>query len=123
MMRFKKQEDSYLDTVSGLEWSLENYGPMSWSDAVRLPQGLGSVWRLPNIKEIFTLVDFRKISPATELPGGISSYYWSSSIYEGEHDYAWAVYLVSGYVGPMHKTGHNYVRFVRGTDQSNWREV
>ena len=32
--RFEKKSDHYLDTKTGLEWSLEIYPEMSWDDAL-----------------------------------------------------------------------------------------
>ena len=75
-MRFIKKEDCYLDTETGLEWSLENYGAMSWEDALGFCVNMEGAWGLPSIEELLTLVDYERFNPATELPGMLPSDYW-----------------------------------------------
>lgn len=114
-MRFEKREDCYLDTETGLEWSLGNYGPMTWEEAIKFCTGLGDGWRLPTMQELLSLVDYSRYNPATELPGMVSSSYWSSTTYAGSTDSAWVVYFNYGddYWGD--KSYNYYVRAVRGT--------
>jgi len=113
-VRFEKREDCYWDGKTGLEWSLENYGPMAWNDAVDFCDGLGNGWRLPTIEELMSLIDFSKVDPATELPECRSSHYWSGSPYAYNTAYAWGVYFDDGAVYGDNKTGRYYVRAVRG---------
>jgi hypothetical protein len=113
-MRFEKRSDCYFDAETGLEWSLENYNEMPWQAAIDFCLNLGNGWRIPTIKELFTLVDHSKYNPATELPDMKPSYYWSSSTHAGYADYAWYVGFYAGYVYNYVKTFHGYVRCVRG---------
>jgi hypothetical protein len=58
-------------------------------------------WRLPNVKELESLIDFGWHSPA--LPVGhpfsvVQSYYWSSTTDISRPDNAWSVNLDDGFV-------------------------
>jgi hypothetical protein len=76
-------------------------------------------WRLPNLRELQSLVDYSQISPS--LPAGnpflntVSSDYWSSTTYALYTNYAWLVNFSNGsdsyYYG---KSSSYYVRAVRG---------
>ena len=113
-MRFEKREDCYYDTETGLEWSLESHGPMSWQEMIDFCMTLGSGWRLPTIHELITLVDYNEFKPATGLPGMKPSFYWSSSNHAYYTDCAWAVSFDDGGVDHYAKAHHIYVRCVRG---------
>jgi hypothetical protein len=76
-------------------------------------------WRLPNIKELLSLVDYSQSSPA--LPSGHpftsveSSFYWSSSSYVPNPTIAWLVNMASGSGSLVaNKTLSTYVWPVRG---------
>jgi len=115
LMRFEKKGDCYLDTKTGLEWSLESYGPLPWDKIPDLCRDLGNGWRCPTIEELVTLVDYGRYYPATELPKTKSMFYWSSSTYAGYPAYAWYVYFFYGNVGSSAKTYYDYVRCVRSS--------
>jgi hypothetical protein len=74
-------------------------------------------WRLPNINELNSLVDFAHFNPS--LPSGhpftnvANSFYWSSSPYANYSDGAWGVNF--GYGGDSYsgKSSSYYVRAVR----------
>jgi hypothetical protein len=75
-------------------------------------------WRLPNRKELMSLVDLSKFSPA--LPSGHpfgtsvqSSYYWSGSTVFSDTASAWNVVMYDGYVISNVKTGIGFVWPVR----------
>ena len=76
-------------------------------------------WRLPNIRELHSLVDFGHYFPP--LPSGhpfsgvqSSNYYWSSTSLAGATNNAWILYLGSGIVNVDEKLGGFYVWPVRG---------
>jgi len=120
------------DNQTGLIW-LKNancFGTRSWNNALSDCNGLsdGSCgltdgssageWRLPNYKELISLVDVENYNPA--LPTGHlftnvqSTFYWSSSTgayYAGD---AWYVSMGSGYVNDYTKSDFYYVWPVRG---------
>ena len=80
-------------------------------------------WRLPNIDELLTLVDYGRFYPAIDpvFNNGVDSFteyqhstiYWSSTTYAFGPPAVWTVYFSIGFVNPI---GPNqvYVRAVRG---------
>ena len=106
------------DNLTGLIWLKDAncatfFAPIDFEDALAEANGLsqgfcgltdGSVagdWRLPNIKELLSLVDYGESSPA--LPSGHpfgtsvqSSVYWSSSSAAINPFFAWVVIMNSG---------------------------
>jgi len=79
--------------------------------------GTHTDWRLPNVKELQSLIDFGNYNPA--LPTGHpfsnvqSSYYWSSSTGADDTFYAWGVDMGYGGVYYGTKTIDFYVWPVR----------
>jgi len=74
-------------------------------------------WRLPNAKELFTLVKFEGSAPfidQTTFPATVSSDYWTSTTYVPNTDLAMTVDFRSGVVDHRaSKTVNYYVRCVR----------
>lgn len=100
-------------------------GLYNWADAknyciantATLP---GSGWRLPNIRELLSLVDRKATSsPAIDTsafpntPTTGSSYYWSASPYQGGSSSAWDVSFSNGNSGGTGVTNGSRVRCVR----------
>jgi len=110
-MSFIKKDDCYLDLCTNLEWSLGNYGPMTWEDAQKQRPG---IWRLSTRKELYSLIDDTLIDPCTKLPNMMSSNYWSATTGVDYTDYAWRVDFYGGGVGSSNKSSEYYVRAVRG---------
>ncbi len=94
----------------------------TWSNAITYCEGLTlggrSDWRLPNINELRSIVDYTKsTSPAidsTAFPNTQSAGYWSSSTYSPITTKVWAVYFAFGEVFTVDKTDLYYVRCVTG---------
>jgi len=121
------------DNLTGLIW-LKNanaFGMRTWLQALSDANALhsGSItglsdgsnagdWRLPNVRELQSLVDYsRNAVPA--IPTGtpfltVQSMYWSSTIYANYPLYAWFVNFIGGYVDSKDKTAFYYVWPVRG---------
>jgi len=120
------------DNLTGLIW-LKNascFGARTWtqalSDANTLNDGecgLGDGssegdWRLPNVRELQSLHDYGRYSPA--LPSGHPftgvrlGDYRSSTTLAYNTSYAWYVCLVVGHVGVVNKTIPYFVWPVRG---------
>ena len=112
------------DNLTGLVWARNANlgGEMTWSNALTycesLTYGGTNDWRLPNAKELYSLIDLGRFTPA--LPSGHpftgvqSDNYWSSSTIAGYTGYAWFVYLDGGAVFLDDKTSTFYVWPVRG---------
>jgi hypothetical protein len=120
------------DNLTGLIW-LQNancFGLRDWTNALSDANTLadpacgltdGSVagdWRLPNLRELQSLIDYQNNTPA--LPSGHpfsgvqSGFYWSSTAFVNGPDRAWSVYLSYGGVDHFDKAGTYYVWPVRG---------
>ena len=124
------------DNLTGLTW-LKNascFGASSWVDALAFCKGLkngqcgltdGSSsgdWRLPNISELHSLIDYHNYNPA--LPSGHPftsvqyDVYWSSTVYAGSAKIIWTVGMYGGFVSVIGVEGRNAdVWPVRG---GNW---
>ena len=121
------------DNLTGLQWAINANlagGTKKWYDVDQNPLypalayceslSLGGFtdWRLPNLKELFSLIDLGQVLPA--IPSGHpftgvqSDNYWSSSSSRGGTSLAWCVYLGDGFVFRTTKTGSYYVWPVRG---------
>jgi len=77
-------------------------------------------WRLPNIKELDSIVERQCYNPAinaTIFPNtqtGSGAYYWSSTPVTGRTSTAWATEFRDGLRTKNNKTFSYYVRLVRG---------
>jgi hypothetical protein len=72
-------------------------------------------WRLPNVKELTSIADKTRISPAIDpaaFPATPSEWYWSSTPYAGDSGYAWYVNFDNGYVDFSVRVSYR-VRLVR----------
>lgn len=120
------------DNLTGLIW-LKNancFGGKSWDESLSACSSLANGacgltdgsnagdWRLPNYKELFSLVDPTTYSPA--LPSNHpftevwNSDYWSSTTYSADTSVAWLVFMNNGYVSYAFKTSYYLVWPVRG---------
>ncbi len=126
-------------TVDGIDKSV-NSGRLPWANALTWSNGLADGdcglsdtssagdWRLPNEKELHSLIDKAFHHPALSNDAGtgkwaddatsafssvVSLYYWSSSSYASNTEYAWCVILDCGFVDPYRKMDDYYVWPVR----------
>jgi hypothetical protein len=128
--RFSNNGDGTVtDNQTGLIWlrNANRGGSMTWADALTYCNNLaddgldltdGSSagdWRLPNTKEIFSLVDFG--NPNFALPvvhpfsNVQSDHYWSSTTKASETGRAWSMSMASG---------HTYSDFTKGNSYYVW---
>lgn len=112
------------DNLTGLMWT-ENANPVgakTWAEALTYCNSLSlggyGDWRLPNVKELQSLIDWGQQGPA--LPSGYpfsdvqTGYYWSSVTYMYSTSNAWVVSICDGFVYYFDKTNNRYVWPVRG---------
>jgi hypothetical protein len=112
------------DNLTGLVWarSANIAGSMTWAAAIIFCEGLNyggqTDWRLPNAKELYSLIDYGRYNPALPLGhpfiGVVLGGYWSSSSAAGSSGSAWNVHLPNGNVSYETKSGTSYVWPVRG---------
>ena len=114
-------DNTVTDTVTGLMWQQSTDEKMEWETAISHCEGLMLAgyddWRLPNRRELSSIVDYSTYSPAintTYFPDTLSSYYWSSTTNAYNADYAWNVYFDDGDGYSSSKLGSYYARAVRG---------
>lgn len=98
----------------------------TWQDALEQAQTVNQEggfaghtdWRVPNIKEMTSIVERQCYDPAVNLavfPNALSNRYWSSSPVVGNPGYAWFVDFNLGYSTYYYYSDGDYaVRLVRG---------
>jgi len=93
-MRFEETPEGYLDTDTGLVWKEEDEpNDMPYSEAMRLSD---EEWRIPNIRELLSLVNYGRENPATGLPNMKPHYYWSCTSQARTPEEAWAARFKTG---------------------------
>jgi hypothetical protein len=93
-----------VDNGRSLMWARDSFvDGASWEEALAYCEALTlagySDWRLPNIKELRTLVDYEREFPAIDLnyfPDTTSNPYWSSTTNAEDTGAAWVVGFYSG---------------------------
>jgi hypothetical protein len=131
------QNGTVTDNLTGLIWmknasnvGADGFGLKTWADALSAANGLhtgqygltdGSQagdWRLPNVRELQSLVDYGRSAPAFPaghpFTGVQAWYYWSSTTYEDGTLNAWDVGFNDGGLYRNGKTSSYYVWCVRG---------
>jgi len=137
--RYEVDKDTVYDQRTGLGWAKMDalaWDPLSWTDALDFIRRMnaGSAhghadWRLPNVRELESLIDVRRHTPAlsgghpfSQIPQGC----WSSTTSVYEPRYAWVVYLQDGAVGVGYKKSAEFhVWAVRGGIrlQDSWTDL
>ena len=109
------------DTITGLMWQKQDDGSSrNWLSAISYCEGLSFAgyddWRLPNIKELDSIVDLARFNPAIDsVFSNTKWYYWSSTTDANTSTLARHMHFRSGADGSSGKTANEfYVRAVRG---------
>jgi hypothetical protein len=124
------------DNVTGLIW-LKNAdcpnGVLIWQDALDFVAGINSGandcgdtsrkgshqtdWRVPTVKEVFTLLDYSQFDPAVP-PHPFSNLtmadYWTSTTFAFDPDWAWSVAVDRGFLNTLPKNATAMLIAVRG---------
>ena len=114
------------DSSTGLAWQDDYSGNVgkikngSWEDALvychELSLGGKNDWRVPNIRELKSIIDDTKVDSATSpVFDNISSdKYWTSTTFANDTSYGWAVDFYHGNDSLESKTDQHLIRCVRG---------
>ena len=137
MSRFIVENETVTDTQTGLMWvknaSLLDF-PMSWDEALNTIKefNLSDLygyrdWKLPNRKELFSLISHEKINPSI-LTGHpftniFTGYYWTSSTCARLPNQAWYIHLGGARVYKGMKYGSYMVWPVRIAENHNKTKV
>ena len=120
------------DTATGLMWAQCAEGlsgsactdggaaNFTWEEALIRARDSGLAgytdWRLPNLKELFSLVEERCVNPAINLavfPNTPASYFWSASPSADSSHFAWIVGFMNGGADYGSRYSYSQVRLVR----------
>jgi hypothetical protein len=133
-LRFMENGDGTVtDNLTGLIWLKNaNYfkGTKTWDDAIAVCNSLADDeqsitdgsrpgdWRLPNVRELQSLIDFGRSGPALPADHPFTNvepfYYWSSTTVNGFTGSAWFVGMNYGTLYSGSKFNDYYVWPVRG---------
>ncbi|MFH0729814.1 MAG: DUF1566 domain-containing protein [Pseudomonadota bacterium] len=110
------------DKVTGLMWQKQDDGIIrSWESALTHCETLSIAdyddWRMPNIKELTSIVDFCERYPSVDttfFPNTAASPYWSASSRAGSPEGAWIIDFSDGDGDADSKSSMYNVRGVRG---------
>ena len=123
------------DKNTGLMWMRCSYGQtwesstascigspvqITWQDALQLSVeatfGGHTDWRLPNVKELATIVEKQCVDPSTNptlFPATVAENYWTATTVTGNESAAWAVAFYNGKNNTKDKLLDLHVRLVR----------
>lgn len=110
------------DNVTGLMWQQSDDDiTRTWEQAISYCEALSlgghSDWRLPNVKELQSIIAYGYYSPSintTAFPWTKAYFYWSSTTAAFYTSRAWYVFFENGTVDDhFNKTNTFYVRCVR----------
>ena len=123
---FSRSGGVVTDSATSLQWQDDysdnagNIKTATWTAAIDYCEALSlgghTDWRVPNKKELLSLVDYGTYSPAigSIFQNTSSNYYWSSTTYAGDTSNVWVVKSNNGGMYNDNKTMMlYYVRCVR----------
>ena len=112
---------------AGTEGNIRLDGTFSWQEAIEASQALRYAgyddWRLPNLKELQTLVHYGRSEPSIEMSAFptpferyVSPYFWTSTTFPAQPDNAFYVNFLNGHTYPFGKGTRFSLRPVRNVE-------
>ena len=123
--RFALTAETALDTATGLMWQRAHTSAAAWADVLSACESAEvagfSDWRVPSIKEFYTIVEERAIAPCIDtgaFPDNTQEAYWTSTpgALEAVNYAAWIVNFNDCYTTPAATTQLARTRCVRTAD-------
>ena len=116
---FTKSGNVVTDNVTQLQWQDNETVSKTWTGAIDYCEALNldghNDWRLPNKKELLSIVDYSRYDPAINpvLTTPTSYDYWSSTTHANDTSSAWIVYFYDGRTSYKYKSATFHFRCVR----------
>ena len=104
-----------IDDKTGLIWQENKGADKTWQEAIVYCDELiladRSDWRLPNIKELQSIVDRDRVDPAihNSFINNVQGYYWSSTTYLDDSSKAWTLDFNNGKNYPFREKTEDWV--------------
>lgn len=118
-----QDNDTVIDLITDLVWQKSDDGvKRTWQNALEYCRDLSlagfSDWRVPEVKELATLVSFDVYDPAIDpvFLNTSSADYWTSTTAAGDPEQAWRVNFYVDNLRSVAKSRYNYVRCVQSGD-------
>ncbi len=116
IIELENEQYVVLDVVTDLIWQKDFATDKTWSQALEHCEDLvyagQSDWRLPNKKELISLINFEAQLPASDFPDMPSFFFWSSTSSAKNESRAWDPNFEYGLVNYNEKTTKSNVRCV-----------
>ena len=99
-----EEKEIVIDSVHNLTWTKSFADLLTWKESLEYCSKLNQnnnanekYWRLPNINELKTLINYSKSKPASDFPGMmISATFFTSTSYSNSGNQAWTVTMDNG---------------------------
>jgi len=119
---FMNNDETVVDTQTGLMFStITSHDQMNWENALIYSEQLTHAgftdWRLPNIQELTSILNFSKSDIAIDsqfFSGLRPDAYWASTTVSNSPNLAWAVHFDAGYIYRYRKSDLYWIQVVRG---------
>ncbi len=110
--------NTVIDTNTRLEWqreipTIQGSDTLTLEDAFFICRDLGNQWRLPSARELQSIVDYGKDTPAINevaFPFTPSANFWTSS---RQIDVAWELDFATGVLRPIEFSSAGLLKYVR----------
>ena len=105
------------DSTTGLIWQKGEAAGKNWKEALEYCENLTYAgytdWRLPNINELTSLLNYGRHAPASDFPDIPLEYFWSSTTHMEYEHYALTLFFYNGHLDIASKTVFYHVKCVR----------